>query len=66
MTKQQMKRLGEVCEIKMGQSPDGDTYNVEGDGIPLINGPVEFSGDEFGKTIRSKFTTQPTKLEAIS
>jgi type I restriction enzyme S subunit len=33
-----------------------------GEGVPLINGPVEFSKDSFGKTIRSKFTTQPTKL----
>ncbi len=56
------KRLGEVCEIIMGQSPDGDSYNTTGEGVPLINGPVEFSRDSFGKTIRSKFTTQPTKF----
>jgi type I restriction enzyme S subunit len=58
----QTKKLGEVCEIIMGQSPDGDSYNVTGEGVPLINGPVEFSQGAFGKTIRSKFTTQPTKL----
>jgi type I restriction enzyme S subunit len=46
----------------MGQSPDGDSYNTTGVGVPLINGPVEFSKDSFGKTIRSKFTTQPTKF----
>jgi type I restriction enzyme S subunit len=46
----------------MGQSPDGESYNTAGDGVPLINGPVEFSQDPFGKTIRSKFTTHPTKL----
>jgi type I restriction enzyme S subunit len=56
------KRLDEVCEIIMGQSPDGETYNATGEGTPLINGPVEFSPDSFGKTVRSKFTTQPTKL----
>jgi type I restriction enzyme S subunit len=56
------KRLGEVCEIIMGQSPDGDSYNTTGKGVPLINGPVEFSDESFGKTIRSKFTTQPTKF----
>ncbi len=55
----QAKRLGEVCEIIMGQSPD--SYNVTGE-LPLINGPVEFSQGAFGKTIRSKFTTEPTKL----
>jgi type I restriction enzyme S subunit len=56
------RRLGDVCEIIMGQSPDGDSYNTTGEGVPLINGPVEFSNDSFGKTIRAKFTTQPTKL----
>jgi type I restriction enzyme S subunit len=56
------KRLGDVCEIIMGQSPDGDSYNTTGEGVPLINGPVEFSGESFGKTIRSKFTTHPTKF----
>lgn len=34
--------FGDVCEIKMGQSPDGSTYNSEGRGIPLLNGPTEF------------------------
>jgi type I restriction enzyme S subunit len=58
----QTRCLGEVCEIIMGQSPDGDSYNVTGEGTPLINGPVEFSHGPFGRTIRSKFTTQPTKL----
>ncbi len=58
----EMKRLGDVCEIIMGQSPDGDTYNTTGEGVPLINGPVEFSPGSFGKTIKSKFTTHPTKL----
>lgn len=56
------KRLDKVSKIIMGQSPDGDTYNTIGNGIPLINGPVEFSKYAFGKTIRSKFTTQPTKI----
>jgi type I restriction enzyme S subunit len=56
------KKLGEVCDVIMGQSPDGSTYNVHGEGMPLINGPVEFSDDPFGFSIQSKFTTQPTKL----
>ena len=56
------KRLGEVCEIIMGQSPDGESYNTTGEGVPLINGPVEFSAESFGKTVRTKFTTQPTKF----
>lgn len=57
----EIKKLGEVCEIIMGQSPDSDSYNTVEKGVPLINGPVEFSADAFGKTVRAKFTTLPTK-----
>jgi restriction endonuclease S subunit len=46
----------------MGTSPPGDTYNMTGEGVPLINGPVEFSSGSFGKTVRTKFTTAPNKL----
>jgi len=35
-------RLGEVCEITMGQSPPGASYNSDGLGVPLLNGPTEF------------------------
>ncbi len=58
----QKNRLGEVSDIVMGQSPDGSSYNTTGDGVPLINGPVEFSEESFGPTVRSKFTTEPTKF----
>jgi type I restriction enzyme S subunit len=54
-----VKALGEVAAITMGLSPKGDTYNEEGDGSPLINGPVEF-GERFTKAV--KWTTAPTKL----
>lgn len=47
------------ANIVMGQSPKGDTYNNEGLGTPLVNGPVEF-GDYFTK--KSKWTSAPTKL----
>ena len=36
-------RLGTITQVLMGQSPPGDTYNKTGEGIPLINGPVEFT-----------------------
>ena len=54
--------LGEVAEVVMGNSPPGDSYNETGLGVPLINGPVEFSKDALGPTVRSKFTTKPTKM----
>ena len=54
--------ISAVAEIIMGQSPKGDTYNSEGKGVPLINGPVEFDRDDFGKSKSIKFTTAPTKF----
>jgi len=34
--------LEEVCEITMGQAPKGETYNVTGDGLPLVAGAGDF------------------------
>ena len=55
----EVKKLGEVAEITMGLSPKGNTYNEDGDGTPLVNGPVEF-GERFTKQV--KWTTAPTKF----
>ena len=57
-----MVELREVCKIIMGQSPPGETYNIDGKGIPLINGPVEFGPKPFSRTIINKYTTAPTKM----
>ena len=51
--------LEDVAEIIMGASPDGSTYNTNGVGVPLVNGPVEY-GDFFLRRI--KWTTSPSKL----
>lgn len=53
--------LGEVSQISMGQSPPGDSYNLNGIGMPLINGPVEFNKSPFSKTKLEKWTTKPTR-----
>lgn len=55
-------RLNSIAEVLMGNSPPGEFYNDAGKGVPLVNGPVEFSPGPFGLTVRSKFTTQPTKF----
>ena len=52
-------KLGDVCNIKMGNSPRGDTYNTKGVGTPLLNGPTEF-GDRNPTPIQ--WTTEPTRL----
>jgi len=54
-----VKKLGDVAEVTMGLSPKGNTYNEDGDGTPLVNGPVEF-GERFTKQV--KWTTAPTKF----
>jgi type I restriction enzyme S subunit len=54
--------LSDVALIEMGNSPPGESYNTQGEGIPLINGPTEFSKDPLGPTIEKQYTTQPTKL----
>jgi len=52
------RKVGEVCEVIMGQSPPGNSYNDIGVGLPLLNGPTEF-----GETtpIPVQWTSQPTK-----
>lgn len=51
-------KLSDIATIIMGQSPEGESYNENGEGCPLINGPVEY-GEYF--TIKSKWTTEPKK-----
>jgi type I restriction enzyme S subunit len=51
--------LENIASVTMGLSPDGASYNVDGLGTPLINGPVEF-GDHF--PVKTKWTTSPTRL----
>lgn len=50
--------LGIVSEIVMGQSPDGSTYNFTGVGVPLINGPTEFT-ERY--PVKIQWTSSPTK-----
>ena len=50
--------LGEIAEIIMGQSPDGETYNLEGDGIIFYQGRTDF--ERRFPTARV-YTTSPTR-----
>lgn len=51
--------LADCAAIIMGQSPAGDTYNSEGFGKPLLNGPTEFT-DRY--PVKIQWTTSPTKV----
>lgn len=53
-----INRLGEICEITMGQSPSSLTYNEEGHGFILIQGNADISNRRITKRI---WTTMPTK-----
>ena len=55
----EVKPLGDISCVTMGQSPLGTTYNKNGKGVPLINGPTEFT-DRY--PIKCQWTWQPTKL----
>lgn len=55
-------RLDDLAGVHMGASPKGDTYNEDGIGMPLANGPVEF-GEYF--LVRKKWTTSPTRLSQV-
>ncbi len=53
------KPLGDVADVIMGQSPKGDTYNHDGEGVPLLNGPTEF-GPKHPEPVL--YTTAPTRF----
>jgi type I restriction enzyme S subunit len=53
------KRLDAVAEIFMGQAPPGESYNLEGNGWPLLAGAGDFKG---GHPVAKKFTTEASKI----
>jgi type I restriction enzyme, S subunit len=53
-----LKRLGDVAEIVMGQSPDSRYYNRVGTGVPLIQGNADI---ENRRSIARVWTTRVTK-----
>ena len=51
--------LQKISKCIMGQSPKGESYNEDGIGTPLLNGPADYeNGALKGRT----FTTEPTRL----
>ncbi len=58
-----IKKLGEVCEVIAGQSPEGKYYNKNGEGTPFYQGKKEFTDRYIGAP--TTWTTKVTK-EALS
>ena len=54
----EMRQLREVAVVTMGQSPPSASYNVVGDGLPLIQGKADIVGRN---TIERIWTTSPSK-----
>ncbi len=53
-----VKKLGEVAEVTMGQSPDSKTYNKKGIGLPLIQGNSDIRDR---RTSPRLYTSEPIK-----
>lgn len=58
----EIKQLGDIVELIMGQSPSSSNYNRHGDGLPLIQGNADIA-DRI--TIKRIFTTELTKLGKV-
>ncbi len=52
------KRLGEISEIVMGQSPPSQYYNIGGQGLPLIQGNLDIKN---GSSIARVWTIRASK-----
>ncbi len=55
----EMKKLGEVCKVIAGQSPEGKYYNTKENGLPFYQGKKEFTKKYIGEP--TKWTTKITK-----
>jgi len=55
----EVKKLGDVCEVIAGQSPQGKYYNSEKKGLPFYQGKKEFTEKYIGKP--TKWTSKTTK-----
>ena len=58
----EIRKLGEVCTLIMGQSPDSSTYNEQGEGMPFFQGCADFGS--IHPTITT-FCTSPKKVAEI-
>jgi len=52
-----------ICEIIMGQSPPGTTYNEIGEGLPFFQGKAEF-GDRYPSAV--KWCSAPKKIARLN
>ena len=51
-----LKQIKDACELVMGQSPPGSSYNEDGQGMPFLQGKAEF-GTIYPNNIKSNQTS---------
>lgn len=54
-----MTKLGDICTINMGQSPESSSYNTIGEGLPFFQGNADFG--DIHPTIRT-WCSNPIKI----
>jgi type I restriction enzyme, S subunit len=54
-----LRKLSDVCEIIMGQSPDSSSYNENGEGLPFFQGKADF-GELY--PIPRMYCSKPSKI----
>ena len=59
-----MVELGDVADIISGQSPDGNFYNDNGEGIPFYQGKSDYGAMFLNKP--TKWTTSITKIAEVN
>ncbi len=55
----EIKKLGDVCKVIAGQSPEGKFYNDNGNGLPFYQGKKDYGEKYIGKP--TTWTTKVTK-----
>ncbi len=55
----EQKKLGDVCQVIAGQSPEGKYYNEIGEGLPFYQGKKDFTEKFIGEP--TTWTTNITK-----
>lgn len=55
----EFRRVSDLCEVIMGQSPPSSTYNTEGNGLPFFQGKFEF-GEMYPEV--KKWCSEPLKI----
>jgi len=55
----EVKKLGDIAEVIMGQSPPSSSYNEQGEGLPFFQGKAEF-GEMYPTPV--KYCPSPTRI----